>query len=97
MHQADRLTPKQGEKRQANKANKGIKAMMNYKVCFFESSVSMVKTGQCMPFETFQTSSYENARKSCLEFTTDDHNCSAVLVNQETGNRIYFQDGQEKA
>ena len=71
--------------------------MMTYKVCFFDSSVSMVKTGQCMPFETFQTSNYENARKACLEFTTDDHNCSAVIVNQETGNRIYFQDGQEKA
>lgn len=71
--------------------------MFTYKVCFFDTAVEFVKSGQYMPFETFQTGDYKNARKSCLEFTTDDYNCSAVLINQQTGNRIYFQAGQEKA
>ena len=71
--------------------------MFTYKVCFFDTALEFVKSGQYMPFETFQTGDYKNARKNCLEFTADDHNVSAVIVNQETGNRSYFQDGKEKA
>lgn len=70
--------------------------MYTYKVALHCSSVEIVRTGKSVPFETYQTSSYENARKGCLEFTCDNPSCSAVLLNQETGNRLYFQDGQEK-
>ena len=70
--------------------------MYTYKVAFHCSSIEFVKTGKSTPFETYQTSSYGHARKDCLEFTCEDSACSAVLLNQETGNRMYFQNGQEK-
>ena len=69
--------------------------MMTYKVKFYESSLDVVKTGVCTPFEVFQTGAWMNAKKAALEFTEDDHNGSAVVVNQETGRYLYFKHGQQ--
>lgn len=68
---------------------------MLYTVNLHEVGVETVKRGVSTPFERIKTGSYATARKTALEFTADDQNVSAVIVNTETGNRLYFQDGTE--
>lgn len=68
---------------------------MIYTLNLHDVGVDTVKRGVSTPFEQIKTGSYENARKSAIEFTVEDHNCSAVIVNTSTGNRLYFQNGKE--
>ena len=68
---------------------------MKYTINLHDVGVQTVKRGVSTPFEQIKTGCYKTARKTALEFTADDHHVSAVIVNIETGNRLYFQDGKE--
>lgn len=67
-----------------------------YRVCFYDCGLQFVRAGKYPPFESFHTGNYELARRECLQFTEEDHHCSAVIVNNETGNRLYFEKGKEE-
>lgn len=68
---------------------------MQYKVKFYDSGVNIVKRGVCQPFETYQTNDYAAARKDCINVTLDNPSFTAILVNNTTGNYVYFYDGSE--
>ncbi len=68
---------------------------MRYLINFHDVGADTVRRGVSTPYEQNSTGSFENAHKTAIEYTTEDQNCSVVIVSMSTGNRLYFQDGKE--
>lgn len=67
---------------------------MLYTIKNYDSGYRFVLRGNVTPYEVSQTDSYAVAKSSAIHNTINDTAMTTIIIDNETGNRQVFSDGE---
>ena len=68
---------------------------MLYTVKIYASGPNIVKQGKGIIQDKFKTDMFDLAKYEAFHITNEDSCYTVLIVNNETGNRIYYHNGNQ--